>query len=133
LNVVRLHCPPLRERPGYIAPLALHFAARLAQRLGRPLSLADTAVAWLEAQPWRGNVRELEHAIERAAVLTDKEVLEPEDLRKGPLPTPPVVADEGGGGVGGGSLGAGVGGGGGRPASAAPEPKGRNGRAQHHP
>jgi two-component system response regulator AtoC len=104
LNVVSVHLPPLRERPGDIAPLAHHFAARLAQRLGRPLSLADTAVAWLEAQPWRGNVRELEHAIERAAVLTDKEVLEPEDRRKGPLPTPPVGADEGGGGVGTGSL-----------------------------
>jgi transcriptional regulator with PAS, ATPase and Fis domain len=63
LNVVGIHLPPLRERPGDIAPLAHHFAARLGRRLGRPLSLADTAVAWLEAQPWRGNVRELEHAM----------------------------------------------------------------------
>ncbi len=97
LNVVSIHLPPLRERPGDIAPLARHFASRLGKRLGRPLSLAATAVAWLEVQPWRGNVRELEHAIERAAVLTDKEVLGPEDLRRGPLPAPHAVAEEPGG------------------------------------
>src|SRR2546425_2662178 len=40
LNVVTIHLPPLRERPLDVAPLARHFAARLARRLGRPLSLA---------------------------------------------------------------------------------------------
>jgi len=45
---------------------------------GRPLSLSDEAVAWLEQQPWPGNVRELENVIERAAVLSNKEVLDPE-------------------------------------------------------
>ncbi|OLC03183.1 MAG: hypothetical protein AUH46_05775 [Gemmatimonadetes bacterium 13_1_40CM_70_15] len=110
LNVVTIHLPPLRERPGDIAPLAHHFAARLGRRLGRPLSLAAAAVAWLEAQPWRGNVRELEHTIERAAVLTDKEILEPQDLREGPLPAPHAVGGEAGGegsgewGVGSGTL-----------------------------
>src|SRR2546425_1773258 len=79
LNVVTIHLPPLRERPGDIAPLARHFAARLARRLGRPLALSAAAVGWLETQPWRGTVRELEHAIERAAVLSDKEGLDPED------------------------------------------------------
>ena len=103
LNVVTIELPPLRERSGDIAPLARHFAARLARRLGRPLALSAAAVAWLESQPWRGNVRELEHTIERAAVLTDKEVLDPEDLQKGPLPTPPSQ-DAGEGGVGSGSL-----------------------------
>jgi len=103
LNVVTIHLPPLRERPGDIAPLAHHFAARLGRRLGRPLSLAAAAVAWLEAQPWRGNVRELEHTIERAAVLTDKEILEPQDLREGPLPAPHAAGGEAGG-VGSGTL-----------------------------
>jgi DNA-binding NtrC family response regulator len=51
-------------------------------------------VAWLERQPWRGNVRELEHAIERAAVLTGKAILEPVDLQKGPLPSPLSPAEE---------------------------------------
>jgi DNA-binding NtrC family response regulator len=80
LNVVAIHLPPLRDRRADIAPLARHFAARLAQRFGRPLALSAGAIAWLEEQEWRGNVRELENAIERAAVLTDKETLEPDDF-----------------------------------------------------
>src|SRR2546428_1336847 len=103
LNVVTIHLPPLRERPGDVAPLARHFAARLARRLGRPLALSAGAVGWLEGQPWRGNVRELEHTIERAAALTDKQVLDPEGLRKGPLPTPHSY-DSGERGVGSGTL-----------------------------
>jgi two-component system response regulator AtoC len=83
LNVVTIHLPPLAARPEDIAPLARHFAARLASRLKRPLELAPEAVAWLAAQPWPGNVRELEHAIERAAVLTDRETLRPEDFESG--------------------------------------------------
>ncbi|HEV8305566.1 MAG TPA: sigma-54 dependent transcriptional regulator [Gemmatimonadales bacterium] len=88
LNVVAIHLPPLRERRDDIAPLARHFLARLAQRFGRPLALSDAAIAWLEGQEWRGNVRELENAIERAVVLTDKQVLEPTDFRHEHLPSP---------------------------------------------
>jgi len=88
LNVVAIHLPPLSERREDIAPLARHFAALLARRLGRRLELSDAAIAWLREQPWPGNVRALEHAIERAAVLSDKEILEPVDLRKEPLPAP---------------------------------------------
>ncbi|HYL21932.1 MAG TPA: sigma-54 dependent transcriptional regulator, partial [Gemmatimonadales bacterium] len=88
LNVVAIHLPPLAERPEDIAPLARHFATQLARRLGRPLVLTDAALAWLCGQPWPGNVRSLEHAIERAAVLSDKEILEPSDFRKEPLPAP---------------------------------------------
>ncbi len=80
LNVVTIALPPLRERREDIAPLARHFAGAMARRLGRALELSPDAVRWLEQQPWRGNIRELEHAIERAAVLSDKTVLEPSDL-----------------------------------------------------
>jgi len=88
VNVVVITLPPLREREDDIAPLSRHFAARLAQRLGRPLALGAAAVAWLEQQPWPGNVRELENAIERAAVLTNHETLSPSDFRREPLPSP---------------------------------------------
>jgi len=84
INVVAIELPPLRERRDDIAPLARHFAARLSQRFGRPLSLSDAAVAWLQQQDWPGNVRELENAIERAAVLNEKPVLEPQDLHAVP-------------------------------------------------
>jgi len=96
LNVVAIHLPPLRERPEDIGPLSRLFAAQLSRRLGRPLELAPAALAWAERQPWPGNVRELEHAIERAAVLTDKDVLDVEDLRKGPVaPSPTLGASPG--------------------------------------
>ena len=80
LNVVTIHLPRLAERRGDVAPLARHFAAQLARRLARPVVLSDAALAWLEQQEWPGNVRELEHAIERAAVLSEKETLEPGDF-----------------------------------------------------
>jgi DNA-binding NtrC family response regulator len=80
LNVVAIALPPLRERREDIAPLARHFAADMARRLGRALELSPDAVRWLEQQPWRGNIRELEHAIERAGVLSDKHVLDSTDL-----------------------------------------------------
>jgi two-component system response regulator AtoC len=89
LNVVTIHLPPLRDRTQDIAPLARHFAGQLAHRLGRPLALSAATLAWLEQQPWRGNVRELEHTIERAAVLSDVAILEPEHLRSQSPAAPP--------------------------------------------
>jgi two-component system response regulator AtoC len=94
VNVVVIELPPLREREDDIGPLARHFAATLAKRLGRPLSLSDDAVAWLEQQQWPGNVRQLENAIERAAVLSNKTILEPADLRNEPLPAPGSPSSE---------------------------------------
>jgi two-component system response regulator AtoC len=94
LNVVAIHLRPLSERRADIPPLAAHFAARLAGRLGRRVALSDAALAWLREQPWPGNVRSLEHAIERAAVLSDKEILEPGDFSA----VPPVRAAERGSG-----------------------------------
>ncbi|HKA58119.1 MAG TPA: sigma-54 dependent transcriptional regulator [Gemmatimonadales bacterium] len=77
LNVVAIELPPLRKRREDVAPLARHFAAQLAKRFAHPLSISDAALKWLEEQEWPGNVRELENAIERAAVLSNKEILEP--------------------------------------------------------
>src|SRR2546425_3866759 len=99
LHVVTIALPPLAERRPQVAPLARHFSGQLVRRLGRPVALSDAALAWLEQQQWPGNVRELEHAIERAAVLADKDVLEPADFRPNPVPglAPGVSAASGGG------------------------------------
>src|SRR6266511_274632 len=106
LNVVAIHLPPLAERREDVAPLARHFAAQVARRLGQPVALSDAAVAWMVEQRWPGNARELEHAIERAAVLSDKDVLEPEDLQSKGVVPPLRAAERGSGGedVGGGTL-----------------------------
>lgn len=98
LNVVSIELPPLRERHDDIAPLASHFVAGLAKRLGRRLSLGADTLRWLEEQPWPGNVRELENAIERAAVLFGRETLAPGDFQRGQLPalTDPTSTAESG-------------------------------------
>ena len=103
IHVVVIELPPLREREDDIAPLSRHFAARLAHRLGRPLSLSDDAIAWLEHQEWPGNVRQLENAIERAAVLNEKAVLDREDFHIVP-PRHEVERGSGGEDVGDGTL-----------------------------
>jgi two-component system response regulator AtoC len=95
LNVVTIRLPALRERPEDIGALARQFVAQLGRRFGRVLALAPEAVAWLERQPWPGNVRQLENAIERAAVLSDRETLGPSDFRSDHLPSPISPAEKG--------------------------------------
>jgi len=72
LNVVNLRIPPLRERPGDIAPLAEHFARRYAEVNGLPFRpLSPAAGMRLTSHQWRGNVRELENTIHRAVLLAE--------------------------------------------------------------
>lgn len=91
LNVVTIHLPPLAERREDIAPLARHFAARLARRFGRPLALSPGALVWLEQQQWPGNIRQLEHSLERAAVLSDAAILEAHHFRPEALTSSPTA------------------------------------------
>jgi transcriptional regulator with GAF, ATPase, and Fis domain len=77
LSAFPLSIPPLRERPGDLAALATHFAARAGRRLfGRELPVSDGDVRLLRAQRWPGNVRELASVVERAAILGDGRRLE---------------------------------------------------------
>ena len=76
LNVVQVTIPPLRERAGDIAPLARHLLARIAEQPGlRPLGITDDAIALLASYDWPGNVRQLQNALFRAAVLCDGDAL----------------------------------------------------------
>ena len=82
LNVVPILLPPLRERKGDIEPLARHFL-RLAAREGLPTrTLSREASALLEAQPWRGNVRELRNFLFRAALLSREEEIDAPLIRQ---------------------------------------------------
>ncbi len=80
LNVVRLHLPPLRERPDDVPALLAHFARQAATRLGHPVSITPSALDALTHHTWPGNVRELRNAVERAAVLGTGGPLEPHDF-----------------------------------------------------
>ena len=72
LNVIRIHLPPLRDRPVDVAALARHFLAEFSLELGRPRTgFSTAALARLQSHSWPGNVRELRNAIERAVLLSD--------------------------------------------------------------
>jgi DNA-binding NtrC family response regulator len=82
LNLIALHLPPLRERPSDIPELAGHFLdgiARVYRRDG--LRISDSALKWMQGMPWPGNIRQLRQLIERAILVSGKEVLEIDDFR----------------------------------------------------
>ena len=85
LNVVRIHVPPLRERPDDLERLAVVLLARACRRAGRTARLAPGVLTALRAHPWPGNVRELENAIERAVVLAGGDLI---DATAFPMPVP---------------------------------------------
>ena len=81
LNVFPIHLPPLRERPEDIPLLVDHFVFRFNAKLGLALQgVSKEALALLMKYPWPGNIRELENTLERAAVLTPSEWIEPASL-----------------------------------------------------
>lgn len=72
INTIHLEIPPLRERPEDILPLANRFIARFCKQYDKTLlRLSDAAGARLKSHPWYGNIRELEHAIEKAVIICD--------------------------------------------------------------
>ena len=76
LNVITLNVPSLRERREEIPALVDHFLAEANKRLGRSIKRASSdAMAALMSYDWPGNIRELKNAIERAAVVSDGEVV----------------------------------------------------------
>lgn len=70
LNVVNLRIPPLRERKADIPLLAAHILDRIQRESGFTYTFADNALRLLMDYDWPGNIRELEHAIERACALS---------------------------------------------------------------
>jgi len=70
LNTIEIHLPALRDRREDIAPLAMHFLRRHATRYHKSLAGFDpAAMQMLLEHSWPGNIRELDHAVERAVLL----------------------------------------------------------------
>ncbi|HET7553690.1 MAG TPA: sigma-54 dependent transcriptional regulator [Gemmatimonadaceae bacterium] len=81
LNVIPIEVPPLRERPLDIPILVHRFAQRTAEENGREFhGITCEALDMLVRESWRGNVRELQHAVERAVILSGDHVLEPKSF-----------------------------------------------------
>jgi len=91
LNVIRIHLPPLRERPDDVEALARHFLAEFGRDLGRPhRGFAPGALAAIRAHPWPGNVRELRNAIERAVLMADGDSIDARDIGLSGVAAPPA-------------------------------------------
>ena len=76
LSAVRMVIPPLRDRVEDIPLLAYRFASRTAAAIGKEISgISQDALASLMAYPWPGNIRELQHAVERAVILSREALL----------------------------------------------------------
>src|SRR3546814_14666171 len=89
LNVVQLTIPPLRQRNGDIPALSGHLLARIATQPGlRSLGITAEALNLLMAHPWPGNVRQIQHALFRAAGLCEGDASRPADF-------PPFAAQKG--------------------------------------
>lgn len=82
LNTVALEVPPLRERDEDAVMLGEFFMAQYGRKYNKPkLKLSNGAIQKLREYGWPGNVRELKHTMERAVIMGENSLLEPDDLR----------------------------------------------------
>lgn len=81
LSVVPIHLPPLRKRKDDIPLLAQHFLEKFADKLKKLIpQISQEAMEVLQDYAWPGNIRELEHTIERVLILEDTDLIRPRDL-----------------------------------------------------
>ena len=81
INTVEIKLPPLRERKEDIPALAEHFLNMYCKKYRKEIEgLSPETMAKLQSYPWPGNIRELQHAIERATIMSDAATLMPTDF-----------------------------------------------------
>ena len=81
INTIEIHLPPLRDRRGDIPLLLNHFLDKYARRYSKNVhSIGEPALNKLTNYSWPGNVRELIHSVERAVIMTEHEILQPQDF-----------------------------------------------------
>jgi two-component system response regulator HydG len=85
INTVEIQIPPLRERTEDISLLVDHFLTTYSKRYNKSIrSVGASAIRRLQKYHWPGNIRELQHTIERAVIMSDSEVLNTADLSLSP-------------------------------------------------
>ncbi len=81
INTVEIQVPPLRERVEDIPALVDHFLAIYCKKYKMPLKrLGPNTLKRLEKHPWPGNIREIQHAVERAVIMGESNILQPHDF-----------------------------------------------------
>lgn len=81
LNVFRIELPPLRDRSDDIPLLVNHFVRKFSQQMNKKINrVSPAAMGLLQQQPWAGNIRELENAIERAMVVAQEPEIREQDF-----------------------------------------------------
>jgi len=81
INTIEIEIPSLHERMEDIPLLASHFLKQYASKYQKNISkISEGAMARMHKHPWPGNIRELQHSIERAVILSNSSVLQPEDF-----------------------------------------------------
>jgi DNA-binding NtrC family response regulator len=81
INVIRMTLPPLRERRGDVPLLARFFVNKYNQRYNRDAKLTDSGLKALEEYTWPGNIRQLQHLMERLTILAPNERIDGEAVR----------------------------------------------------
>jgi len=81
INTIHIHIPPLRERPDDIIPFADLFLDKHIKNYNKDnVSLTSAAKEKLKTQPWYGNVRELDHFIEKSVIFCENGIIDVDDL-----------------------------------------------------
>jgi len=84
INTVEITIPPLRERPEDIPLLALYFLDMFKKKYNKPyLRITEETITGLKKYHWPGNIRELQHSVERAVSMGERDHLMPDDFIMG--------------------------------------------------
>jgi DNA-binding NtrC family response regulator len=80
INTIEIEIPPLRDRIEDVPLLANHFLKQYAEKYNKKTALSESALNRMTKHHWPGNIRELQHAVERAVILSNGNTLQPEDF-----------------------------------------------------
>lgn len=81
INTIHIEVPPLRDRKSDIPILSEFFLKKYSDKYGKPsLRLTSKSIEALTAYDWPGNIRELQHTVEKAVILSEEDIIKPGDL-----------------------------------------------------
>lgn len=84
INTIQIHVPPLRQRQEDIEELSVHFLKMYGRKYGKPeLQFSPGALEKFKTFSWMGNIRELQHTIEKAVILSEEKVLQAQNFQFG--------------------------------------------------